>query len=203
MTMTMTDTTIVARPDLVAPDDAAKPASRRRRLVLSGAGAAILAAGGVAFYLMTSSNTGSDAPFFPSVQGKASAAPSGSPSTAASAAAQDSQTAGRDPFAPLVTGQQTSASVKSGTSTSAGSVAKAPSTSTVVGTPTVLSVSAINVTTGTATVTVAGKAYDAKVGATFGQDYLLYSVFNSSCVGVLVGDQSLAVCSTKPVTFTR
>ena len=61
----------------------------------------------------------------------------------------------------------------------------------------------ITATTGTATVTVAGKAYDAKVGATFGQDYLIYSVFNSSCVRVLVGDQSLAVCSTKPVTFTR
>ena len=40
------------------------------------------------------------------------------------------------------------------------------------------------------------------VGQEFGKFYVMYSVFNDQCVGILMGDQSVAVCSTKAVTVT-
>ena len=54
----------------------------------------------------------------------------------------------------------------------------------------------------TATISVDGKKYATTVGTPFGQYYMMYSVFNDTCVGVLAGDSSIAVCTTKPVTVT-
>ena len=65
-----------------------------------------------------------------------------------------------------------------------------------------LAVSKINATTQTATVTVDGKAYAVGIGALFAKNFVLYSVFNTQCVGVLFGDQSVPVCVNSPQTVS-
>jgi hypothetical protein len=49
---------------------------------------------------------------------------------------------------------------------------------------------------------VNGKKYAATLGKSFGEYYMLYSVFNAKCAGILVGDQSTVVCQGNPVTTT-
>ena len=61
---------------------------------------------------------------------------------------------------------------------------------------------AIDPTAQTAVVSVDGKKYAAAVGKVFGKNYMVYSVFNAQCVGVLYGDQSVPVCTTAPATIT-
>jgi hypothetical protein len=65
-----------------------------------------------------------------------------------------------------------------------------------------LTVSKIDATAQTATVSVDGKAYATTVGKVFAKNYMVYSVFNAKCVGVLYGDQSIPVCTTAPATIT-
>jgi hypothetical protein len=65
-----------------------------------------------------------------------------------------------------------------------------------------LAVSAIDLKNQKATVSVDGKAYPVAVGNVFASNYMMYSVFNAQCVGVLYGDQSIAVCTGRPVSVT-
>ena len=65
-----------------------------------------------------------------------------------------------------------------------------------------LAVSAIDLKNQKATVSVDGKAYPVGVGTVFGSNYMMYSVFNAQCVGLLYGDQSVAVCTGRPVSIT-
>jgi hypothetical protein len=65
-----------------------------------------------------------------------------------------------------------------------------------------LAVSKINTAKQTATITVDGKPYAATVGAVFGTNFVMYSVFNTQCVGILFGDQSVPVCTNAPQTVT-
>ena len=116
---------------------------------------------------------------------------------------------GRDPFKPLFAadldrrgrGGRPAAGGSSGGVR--GGSAAAPVPAPVPAAPTVtLSVSKVDQAAQTATVSVDGKKYATSVNAPFGKYYTVYSIFNDSCVGVLYGDQSVAVCTSKPMTVT-
>ena len=65
-----------------------------------------------------------------------------------------------------------------------------------------LAVSGINLAKQTATITVDGVKYATSVGKVFDKTFVMYSVFNSSCVGLLYGDQNVAVCTANPVAVS-
>ena len=118
---------------------------------------------------------------------------------------------GHDPFAPLfaVAASQGVTSGAGVTTTTGGSTTSGGTTtggttggSTTTASSVTLAVTAIDTVKQTATVTVDGKKYATTVGTPFGSYYMMYSVFNDTCVGVLAGDTSIAVCTTKPVTVT-
>ena len=69
-------------------------------------------------------------------------------------------------------------------------------------TPVTLILSNVNLKAQTATVSVAGKAFPAAVGKVFNKTYMLYAVFNATCAGVLVGDQSVPICVGHSVSVT-
>jgi len=65
-----------------------------------------------------------------------------------------------------------------------------------------LTVGSIDLVAQTAVVRVDSKSYTVGIGVPFAQYFTLYSVFNSNCVGVLFGDQSIPVCTTVPQTVS-
>ena len=141
----------------------------------------------------------------------ASAAPSTAPTAKPVARPAAASVTGRDPFKPLFAVISTgdgaapgpAAGGSSGGSSGGGGSAAAPVPAPVPAAPTVtLSVSKIDQAGQTATVAVDGKKYATSVNAPFGKYYTVYAIFNDSCVGVLYGDQSVAVCTSKPMTVT-
>jgi hypothetical protein len=45
-----------------------------------------------------------------------------------------------------------------------------------------------------ATVVIDGKPYVAQEGETFAKSFKIYQIFNSDCLGMLYGDQNIAIC---------
>lgn len=108
----------------------------------------------------------------------------------------------RDPFVALFPDPK-----PTGDSTSGGGTVTTPTDGTAPsgGTPTTppdqststtykVAVTIIKESEGVAQITVDGKPYSAGVGRPFAPYFTLYAIFNSECVGVLFGDQSVPVC---------
>jgi hypothetical protein len=192
------------------PPELDGPTGRDRKpvLALAAVGAALIVGAG-AFFFLTGSGSGEEesaAPVGPvptaaAPSGQATPAPTAKP--AASAKPAKASSTSRDPFAPLFPSTAADPAPSSAATAPAGTGATPAPSSSTGGTPSVtLSVSEVDPEAQTATVTVNGKKYAATLGKSFGEYYMLYSVFNAKCAGILVGDQSTVVCAGNPVTTT-
>ncbi len=197
-----------------APDAAPAPAApvsggtNKTLLALGGIGAALVVGAG-AFFLL-GSGSAEPGPVAVSVPVGSSAAPRPAASTAPTAKPvvrpAAASVTGRDPFKALfVAAPATDSGSTSPTGGSTGTTGAvpvpAPAAVPVVKTVT-LSVSKVDPVAQTVTVSVDSKKYATAVNTTFGTYYTVYSVFNDSCVGILYGDQSVAVCTNKPVSVS-
>jgi hypothetical protein len=168
--------------------------------------------GAGAFFLLNSGGSSDPLPVAVPQASAPAAAPSAAPSTAPSAkpAARPAAASvtGRDPFKPLFvsvsTGEGVAAAPASGSSSGGGGGSAAtPVPAPAPAAPTVtLSVSKVDMAGQSATVAVDGKKYATTVNVPFGKYYTVYAIFNDSCVGVLYGDQSVAVCTSKPMSVS-
>ncbi len=158
----------------------------RRRLLVFGLGGLLLALLAVGLYLVLS-GSGSNNATAPSAPVRANPAQVNS-GTDQSAPAQiaPAPAIGRDPFAGLPSSG--AAAVVAGGKTSGGTTA---STATPAHTLVLVTVSA---PTQSAVFTVDGKKVTAKTGTTFAPNFRLYSLFGTTCAGVLYGDQNIAIC---------
>jgi hypothetical protein len=190
-----------------APAAAAQPAAEpakagsRKLLLAVGGVVAALVVGAGAFVVLTSG--GGDEPVAAPTKGKpaASATPSVTPSPSASAKPATKiktvTVAARDPFAVLFPPTPTATAATTTTTTNQTSTPVTPVSAKIT-----LGVSGISVAKQTATITVDGVKYATSVGKVFAKTFVMYSVFNSSCVGLLYGDQNVAVCSANPVAVS-
>jgi hypothetical protein len=186
-----------------AAEEQAKTGNRKLLLAAGGVVAALVVGAG-AFFLL--SGGGGDQPAAAPAKGNPAAAASPSASASPSAKAKPATTiktvtvAARDPFAVLFPPTPSPAA----TTTTTNTTGNAPSGTTPapVSAKLTLGVSAINVGKQTATITVDGVKYATSVGKVFAKTFVMYSVFNTSCVGLLYGDQNVAVCSTTPVSVS-
>jgi hypothetical protein len=174
--------------------------SRKALLAVGGAvGALVVGAG--AFMLLTGSGSGGDqAPAASAPQPAASAAaPSPSTSPRTTTTIKTVALTARDPFAVLFPAPKPKpvAPAAPAVTTPLQGQTAAPVAPKIT-----LSVSAVNPTKQTATVSVDGVKYPATIGKVFAKTFVLYSVFNAQCVGVLFGDQSVPVCTTSPQTVS-
>jgi len=199
-----------------APEASASGGNRKALLAVGGVVAALVVGGGAFFLLTGSGSGGTDEAWAPTVTPKSAApAPKASASGGTTVVkVKPVAVVGHDPFAPLfapVSANQGSTSGTGVTTTTGGSTTTTSGTTSGTGTSTgtgttassvTLSVAGIDTVAQTATISVDGKKYATTVGTPFGQYYMMYSVFNDTCVGVLAGDTSIAVCTTKPVTVT-
>jgi hypothetical protein len=191
-------------PAAAAPAADAPATSGNRKVLLVGGGLiAALVVGAGAFVMLTSG--GGDDPLAAPIKGKPAVAASPSASPAATTKAKPTTTiktvtvAARDPFAVLF--PPTPTPVPAATSPAAQNPPSVPTPAPA--TPKItLGVSAINLGKQTATITVDGVKYVTSVGKVFAKTFVMYSVFNSSCVGLLYGDQNVAVCSASPVAVS-
>jgi hypothetical protein len=175
--------------------------NRRTVLLVGGLVAALVAAAAAWFFLFSGSGS---TPSPVAVQPKA-AAPKTAPSAAPSASASTPATSGyqvtkRDPFAPLPSAGAGSSTAT--TSTSKGSTAGAPTPAAPIVAPLTLILASVDAKASTATLSIDGTSYSAAVGKVFGKNYMLYAVFNATCAGLLVGDQSVPLCVGHAVSVT-
>jgi hypothetical protein len=111
--------------------------------------------------------------------------------------------AARDPFAMLFPPTASASTTTASTTTTQNQTSSTPVTPvTPVTAKLTVAVSGVNVTKQTATITVDGVKYATSVGKVFDKTFVMYSVFNSTCVGLLYGDQNVAVCSANPVAVS-
>lgn len=189
--------------DVAAPHGAepAQPGTSNRTALLAlGGVVGALVVGGGAFLLLTGGGGGGDATTAAAPLPFASAPAPAASTKPAITAVKTVTVVSRDPFAPLFAAPVPAAPA---------AVAKAPVTTTTIPQPVAaptakvtLSVAAINTTKQTATVSVNGAKYPVAVGTLFAKTFVMYSVFNTQCVGVLFGDQSVPVCTTNPQTVS-
>jgi hypothetical protein len=174
--------------------------NRKVFLALAGVGAVLVAGAGAFFLLSSGGGDEVEAPIVAPPKASAPADPGAQPSSAAkpTVVVKPAAVAADKPSTTTGSTDPTTSGTGATPAPSASSTTGTPSTTTSV----TLGVSGIKPATQSATISVDGKKYAAVVGETFGKYYVLYSVFNAKCVGVLMGDQSVAVCSTAPVTVT-
>lgn len=191
-----------------APEFGEEPPSggsgNRRTLLLVGGLVAALAAAAAAYFFLFS-GSGSDTAAAPNPTQPKAAAPKSSPSAAPSAAASKPPTSSyqvtkRDPFAPLPSAG--SGSTTTTTTTTTTKSAGAPKPAAPIAAPITLILASVDAKAGSATLSVDGTSYSAAVGKVFGKNYMLYAVFNATCAGVLVGDQSVPLCIGHSVSVT-
>ena len=196
-------------PDGAAPApviDEPSGSSRKTLLVLGGVlGAVVVGAGA---FLLLSGGSDTAAPVAAPTT-KSAPAPAASPSASATpkpvVRPATASVGTRDPFKKLFAVAVATSGSSSTSSSSSPAPSAAPVKPATPAAPTVtvtLTVSKIDATAQTATVSVDGKAYATTVGKVFAKNYMVYSVFNAKCVGVLYGDQSIPVCTTAPATIT-
>ena len=182
-----------------AVSDPQPQGTNRKALLTIGGVVGALVIGGGAFFLLSGSGGGGDQSLANPQPGAAASAPTPSASPVTVTTIKTVSVAARDPFAPLF---PTPAAPPA-------AAAAPPASTTPLQGPTLapvakvtLAVSAIDATKQTATVSVDGVKYPVAVGKVFAKSFLLYSVFNAQCVGVLFGDQSVPVCTTAPATVS-
>jgi hypothetical protein len=182
------------------PSEQAKPGNRKALLAVGGVVAALVVGAGAFFAL--SSSGGSDDPVAAPAKGNptAAASPTPSPTAKATTTIKTVTVAARDPFAVLFPPTPTPTAKSTAPSGSTTQVQTTTSTPALVTPKVTLAVSGISTAKQTATVTVDGVKYSVAVGKVFGSKFVMYSVFNGSCVGLLYGDQNVAVCVAKPVS---
>ena len=194
-----------AEPEIDAPRGGN---NRKALLALAGVGALLVAGAGAFFLLSSGGGDEVEAPIVAPPKASAPAKAGTKPSSAAKPTVVVKPAtvvvAARDPFKPLFPAPKTETTP--GTTDGTGAT-PAPSASASASTPVtdpavILAVTSIKPETQSATISVDGKKYKTVVGEEFGKFYVMYSVFNDQCVGVLMGDQSIAVCSGKSVTVT-
>jgi len=192
-----------AEPEVDAPSGG----NRKALLALAGVGALLVAGAGAFFLLSSGGGDEVEAPIVAPPKAAAPAQPGSKPSSAAKPTVVVKPAtvvvAARDPFKPLFPEPQATTPA----TTDGAGATPAPSASASASTPTtdpavILAVTSIKPETQSATISVDGKKYKTVVGEEFGKFYVMYSVFNDQCVGVLMGDQSVAVCTGKSVTIT-
>jgi hypothetical protein len=188
-----------------APAPAVESKGSRTALLALGGVLAAAVVGGGAYFLLNSGGSSDPTPVAAGVTAKPSApapaaSPSPSPTKPAVIRPASASVTSRDPFKPLY------AAAKPGTVTGGSGSTPAPSASatpitpaTQPTTPTVtLAVSKIDTKAQTATVSVDGKPYAVSLNTLFAKNFVMYSVFNAQCVGILFGDQSVPVCTNLP-----
>jgi hypothetical protein len=184
--------------------EAPSGSGNRRTLLLVGGIVAAIAAAAAAWFFLFSGSGSTPSPV--AAQPKAS-----TPKTAASAAPSASsasapatsgyQVTKRDPFAPLPSAGAGSTTTSS--STSSGTTATgAPKPAAPIVAPLTLILASVDAKASTATLSIDGTSYSAAVGKVFGKNYMLYAVFNATCAGLLVGDQSVPLCVGHAVSVT-
>lgn len=191
-----------AEPEVDAPSGG----NRKALLALAGVGALLVAGAGAFFLLSSGGGDEVEAPIVAPPKASAAAKPGTTAKPAKPTVVVKPATvvvAARDPFKPLFPEPKSTTPA----TTDGSGATPAPSASASASTPTtdpavVLAVTGIKPETQSATISVDGKKYKTVVGEEFGKFYVMYSVFNEQCVGVLMGDQSVAVCSGKSVTIT-
>lgn len=172
----------------------------RKALIAVGGVVAALAVGAGAFVLLSGSGASQDASGAVVPHASAPAAPAPSASAAAKPVTTTVKTASvtsRDPFAALFAAPAAAAPAAPAPAAPAASgsstVGQTPMTPKVA-----VTVSSVDPVKQTAVVAVNGTKYSVSVGKTFATTFMLYSVFNAQCVGVLFGDQSVPVCVSQP-----
>lgn len=183
------------------PEPVQSGGGNRTALFVAGGLVAALVVGAGAFFMLGSGG-GADEPLAAPAKGKPAA--SASPTPGATTKAKPTTTiktvtvAARDPFAVLFPPTPTPKPKASSTT----QVQTSTSAPTPLSPKVTLAVSRISTGKQSATVTVDGVQYATTVGKVFGKSFVMYSVFNSSCVGLLYGDQNVAVCTTAPVSVS-
>lgn len=196
----------VATAPTAEADEVGTPKSNRKALIVVGAVVAALVVVAGAWLLMSSgsSDDAADDAIVPqAVAGAPNAAPTAAPSPAVVKPASLTVSK-RDPFAPLFPTPVSTPAASQPAAPGGGGETAAPNPSATPVVPVAtLNVRSIDTKKQSATVSVNGTKYSGlSVGDSFGGHYTLYSVFNSQCVGVLYGDQSVPVCLNKPVSVT-
>jgi hypothetical protein len=193
-----------------APEFGEEPPSggsgNRRTLLLVGGLVAALAAAAAAYFFLFSGGGDPAAP--PSPAQPKAAAPSSAPSAAPSASASKPPTSSyqvtkRDPFAPLPSaGSGSTTTNTTSSSSSSTKTSGAPKPAAPIAAPITLILASVDAKAGSATLSVDGTSYSTAIGKVFGKNYMLYAVFNATCAGVLVGDQSVPLCIGHSVSVT-
>ncbi len=206
----------MSEPMFPAPAAASAPTSAEPAAAAAGNSKALLAVGGVvgalvigagAFFLLSGSG-GEEEVAMPAAR-PAVTAPAAAPQATQKPATTTVRAAvvtSRDPFLVLYP-EPAPKPVVDNTSTNSipsQSVASAPPVAAPVApvTKATIVVTAVDVPTSTAKISVNGKAYVVKAGGQFAKYYQMYSVFNSTCVGILFGDQNVPACIGSPVQVT-
>ena len=191
-----------AEPEVDAPSGG----NRKALLALAGVGALLVAGAGAFFLLSSGGGDEVEAPIVAPPKASAAAKPGTTAKPAKPTVVVKPSTvvvAARDPFKPLFPEPKAETpATTDGTGATPAPSASASASTPVTDPAVVLAVTAIKPETQSATISVDGKKYKTVVGEEFGKFYVMYSVFNEQCVGVLMGDQSVAVCSGKSVTIT-
>ena len=174
--------------------------NRKALLALAAVGTALVA-GAAAFFLLSGSSGEEEFVAAPPRPATSVAAPVASPTPSVVVKAAKVSVTGRDPFRPLfATAPPAPTAAPDSAPTAAPEPSSAPTQPTA---PTVaLGVTKVDPLGQTATVTVDGKVYKTTLNKVFGKFFVMYSVFNSECVGVLYGDQSVPVCKGRVTTIS-
>ena len=183
------------------PVEEAPSGGNRKALMALSAVAAVLVAGGAAFFLLSGSGGEEEQVVAAPRPASTAPAPVASPTPSIVVKAAQVSVTGRDPFRPLFS---TPKPVSSPAPDAGASAAPQPSSSpTQTSAPAVaIGVTKVDPLGQTATVTVDGKAYKTELNKVFAKYFVVYSVFNAECVGVLYGDQSVPVCKGRVTTIS-
>jgi len=182
------------------PVEETSQGSNRKALMALSAVGAVLVAGAAAFFVLSGSGGEEEAVVAAPRPVSSAPAPVASPTPSVVIRAAKVSVTGRDPFRPLFATPKPAPTTAPDNAPAAPAPTSAPTQPT---TPTVaIGVTKVDPLGQTATVTVDGKAYKTSLNKVFAKYFVVYSVFNSECVGVLYGDQSVPVCKGRVTTLS-
>jgi hypothetical protein len=189
------------RPAPVEPDGSG--GTSRKAMFAVGGALGALALGAGAFVLLTGSGGSADDTSAAVAPRAAASAPAPAPTPSrAVVTIKTVAVAARDPFAVLFPAPKPAPAAPAAANQAPGTTTTTPQVATVPTTTIAVSVSAVNPTKQSATVSIDGTKYAATIGKVFAKTFVLYSVFNTQCVGLLYGDKSVPVCTTAPATVS-
>jgi len=187
---------------MLEQDPPSSSGNRRTLLLVGGLVAALAAAAAAYFFLFSGSGTPAPTAVQPPAAAPKASASASTPAAGSTGTKRSSYPlTSRDPFAPLA-GSGAKASTGTSSTTTSATAAGAPTPAAPIATPITFILASVDAKAGTASLSVDGTSYNATVGKVFGKSYMLYAVFNTSCAGVLIGDQSVPICVGHSVAVT-